>query len=154
MNVPVQALISDVSMAVNRMAIMPHAMKSGYLFEQSYIAARHEHTHAPHIALYCSSVMAWNVSTLLIPFSVSESWGSRSGKCQDHCLLSLGINKLDAVLKNAIFWDIMPRGSCKYRCFRGKYRSINRVTKISELGTLAVTSNRSMLRRNTSISGC
>jgi hypothetical protein len=42
-------------------------------------------------------------------------------------------------MKNAVFWDVTPCGSCKNRCFA----SIIRVRRIGELGTiLAVTSNR------------
>jgi hypothetical protein len=49
-------------------------------------------------------------------------------------------------VKNAVFWPVAPRGSCKSR----QIASIIRVTGIGELGTtLAVTGNRSTLRRNT-----
>jgi hypothetical protein len=50
--------------------------------------------------------------------------------------------------ENAIFWD-MPCGCCKNRCFGEYIASVIRVTRIGEVGTIAVTSNRSMLRRNT-----
>jgi hypothetical protein len=43
-------------------------------------------------------------------------------------------------MKNVVFWDVTPRGSCNNRCFGTAY--INRVTN-GELGTLSVTSNRS-----------
>jgi hypothetical protein len=45
-------------------------------------------------------------------------------------------------MKNAVFWDVAPRDSCKNR----RFASIIRVTRIGELGTLAVTSNRSTLQ--------
>jgi hypothetical protein len=50
-------------------------------------------------------------------------------------------------MKNAIFWDVTPCGSCKNRCFfEERIASIIRVTRMGELGTmLAVTSNWSML---------
>jgi hypothetical protein len=49
-------------------------------------------------------------------------------------------------LKNDVFWDVTPCGSCKKRLSA----SIMRVTRISELGpTLAVTSKRRTLPRNT-----
>jgi hypothetical protein len=51
-------------------------------------------------------------------------------------------------LKNAVFWDVTPCGSCKNRRFRGSYRL--HMTRIGELRTaLAVTSNRSTQQRNT-----
>jgi hypothetical protein len=56
-------------------------------------------------------------------------------------------------LKNTIFWDVTPCGSCKYRCFAGTWRPIIKVTRIRELGTLAVPSNRRTLRRNTKWAG-
>jgi hypothetical protein len=44
-------------------------------------------------------------------------------------------------MKNAIFWDVMPCGSCKNRVSEGRSASIIRVTRIDELGTiLSVTS--------------
>jgi hypothetical protein len=43
-------------------------------------------------------------------------------------------------MKNAIFWDAMPCGSCTNQCFGEHSTSIIRVTRIDELGTtLAVT---------------
>jgi hypothetical protein len=30
--------------------------------------------------------------------------------------------KTNNALKNAVFWDVTPCGSCKIPCFRGKYR--------------------------------
>jgi hypothetical protein len=51
-------------------------------------------------------------------------------------------------MKNAVLWDVTPCGSCKKR--QESIASINRVTRIGELGTtLAVTSNWSKLRKNT-----
>jgi hypothetical protein len=47
-------------------------------------------------------------------------------------------------LKNVVFWNVTPCGSCKNRHFRGTIR----VTRIGELGTtVAVTSNLRTLRR-------
>jgi hypothetical protein len=51
-------------------------------------------------------------------------------------------------MKNGVFWDVTPGGSCKNRRFGGSASFIS-VTRIGELRTtLAVTSNRSRLRRN------
>jgi hypothetical protein len=48
-------------------------------------------------------------------------------------------------MKNAVFWDVTPCGSCKNRRFGGTYHIIM-TTRIGELETtLAVISNRSML---------
>jgi hypothetical protein len=45
-------------------------------------------------------------------------------------------------MKNGVFWDVTPCGSCKNRRFGGTSASVIRVTRIGELGTaLAVTSN-------------
>jgi hypothetical protein len=53
-------------------------------------------------------------------------------------------------MKNAVFWDLILRGSCKNDVSEELSVSIIRVTRIGLLGTtLAVTSNRRMLRRNT-----
>jgi hypothetical protein len=52
-------------------------------------------------------------------------------------------------LKNGVFWDVTSCGSCKTRHFGELSTSFTRVTRISELGTLAVTSNWHKLRRNT-----
>jgi hypothetical protein len=56
-----------------------------------------------------------------------------------------------ATMKNAAaFWDVTPCGSYKNRVSEKRSASIIRVTRKDELGTtLAVTSNRSTLRRNT-----
>jgi hypothetical protein len=52
-------------------------------------------------------------------------------------------------MKNAVFWDISPWGSCKNRRSEEARASIIGVTRIGELGTkLTVTSNRNTLRRN------
>jgi hypothetical protein len=51
-------------------------------------------------------------------------------------------------MKNGVFWDVTPCGSCKNRRFGGTQR-LHHQGKIIELGTtVAVTSNRRMLRRN------
>jgi hypothetical protein len=52
-------------------------------------------------------------------------------------------------MKNGVFLDVMPCGSCKNRCFSEELRaSIVGVTRIGELGTtLAVTSNRRKLSK-------
>jgi hypothetical protein len=53
-------------------------------------------------------------------------------------------------MKNGVFWDVTPCGSCKNRPFKERIASIIRATIIGELGTpLAVSSNRRTLRRNT-----
>jgi hypothetical protein len=53
-------------------------------------------------------------------------------------------------LKNGVFWDVTPYGSCKNGRFGGTYPSIIRITRIGELGTtVAVISNRNTLRRTT-----
>jgi hypothetical protein len=53
-------------------------------------------------------------------------------------------------MKNGVFWDVTQCGSCKNRRFGETGASFIRVTGISELRTtLAVTSNRGTLRRNT-----
>jgi hypothetical protein len=53
-------------------------------------------------------------------------------------------------MKNCVFWDVTPCGSCENRRFGGTCRFRNQGDKIGELGaTLAATSNRRTLRRNT-----
>jgi hypothetical protein len=43
-------------------------------------------------------------------------------------------------MKNAVFWDVRPCGSCKNRCFGGMYHLIIRVKRCSKLEiTSAVT---------------
>jgi hypothetical protein len=45
-------------------------------------------------------------------------------------------------MKNGVFWDVTPCGSCKNRRFGGTCASFIRMTRIGELGTtLAATSN-------------
>jgi hypothetical protein len=45
-------------------------------------------------------------------------------------------------MKNGVFWDVTPCGSCKDRVSEELSASFIRVTRIGELGTtLAVTSN-------------
>jgi hypothetical protein len=39
-------------------------------------------------------------------------------------------------MKNAVFWDVMPCGSCRNRRFRGRITSNIRITKIGKLGTM------------------
>jgi hypothetical protein len=57
------------------------------------------------------------------------------------------ITKTRENLTNAVFWDVTPRSSCKNRRFGGIYGHHYQGEQIGELGTtLAVTSNRSMLR--------
>jgi hypothetical protein len=41
-------------------------------------------------------------------------------------------------MKNAVFLDVTPCGTCKDRRFGGKYTSIIRVKRVSELGTSAL----------------
>jgi hypothetical protein len=49
-------------------------------------------------------------------------------------------------MKNGVFWDVTPCGSCKIRRFEELSASIIRVTRIGELGRrLAVTSVRRLL---------
>jgi hypothetical protein len=51
-------------------------------------------------------------------------------------------------MKNAVFWDVTPCGSCKKRRKERCIASIIRVERISELGTmLAINSNRRTLRK-------
>jgi hypothetical protein len=52
-------------------------------------------------------------------------------------------------MKNDVFWDVTPSGSCKTGLSEELRASFIRVTRIGELGTLAVTSNRRKLRKNT-----
>jgi hypothetical protein len=55
-------------------------------------------------------------------------------------------------MNNVVFCDVTPCGSCKSDVSEEFSASFIRVTRIGELGTtLAVTSNRRTLRRNT---GC
>jgi hypothetical protein len=50
-------------------------------------------------------------------------------------------------MKNAVFWDIMPCGSVTSYVSEDLVASIIRMTRIGELETLSITSNRSTLRR-------
>jgi hypothetical protein len=51
-------------------------------------------------------------------------------------------------MKNVVFWDVMPYGCLRTDVSEELSVCIIRVTRIGELGiTLAVTSNRSTLRR-------
>jgi hypothetical protein len=73
-------------------------------------------------------------------------------------LMSVGVHVrfevvIAATMKNAVFWDVTPCCSCKDRHFGDCIISIIRVTRIGGLGTLAVASNRSTLRRNTVTGG-
>jgi hypothetical protein len=45
-------------------------------------------------------------------------------------------------MKNGVFWDVTPCNSCKKGVSEERSASFIRVTRIGELGTLAVTSNR------------
>jgi hypothetical protein len=49
-------------------------------------------------------------------------------------------------MKNGVFWAVTPCGSCKNRRFGERSTTIIRVTRIGELGTLAVSSNKVFLR--------
>jgi hypothetical protein len=51
-------------------------------------------------------------------------------------------------MKNGVFRDVTPCGSCKNDVSEELSASIIRVTRIGELGTLAVNSNLRTLRRN------
>jgi hypothetical protein len=48
-------------------------------------------------------------------------------------------------MKNAVFWDMAPRGSCKNRRFRGKHRRHIRVKRISKIGTTSISSQRASI---------
>jgi hypothetical protein len=52
--------------------------------------------------------------------------------------------------KNAIFWDVTPCGSVRFDVSEELSASIIGVTRISELGTLAIISKRRTERRNCS----
>jgi hypothetical protein len=53
-------------------------------------------------------------------------------------------------MKNGVFWDVTPSGSCKNRRFEELSASFIRVRRIGELGTtLAVVTHRRTVRRNT-----
>jgi hypothetical protein len=58
-------------------------------------------------------------------------------------------------MKNVVFWDVRPCGTVRTDVSEELSTSFIRVTRIGELGTtLAVTSNRRTLRRNTKCVGC
>jgi hypothetical protein len=62
--------------------------------------------------------------------------------------------KPSPLLKNDVFWDVTPCGSCKNDVSEEPSASFIKVTRIGELGTtLAATSNRRKLRRNTNEGG-
>jgi hypothetical protein len=66
-----------------------------------------------------------------------------------YLILIANKNKTTKRMKNGVFWDVMPCGSCKNRRFGGTSSSFIKVTRIGELGTtLAATSNRRTLRRS------
>jgi hypothetical protein len=53
-------------------------------------------------------------------------------------------------MKDAVFWDVTPCGSCKNRRFEGTYGFHNQCDKNRRArNNIAVTSNRRTLRRNT-----
>jgi hypothetical protein len=43
-------------------------------------------------------------------------------------------------MKNAVYWDVTPFGSCMNRSLGGKYRLHHQGVRFSELGTLPVES--------------
>jgi hypothetical protein len=55
-------------------------------------------------------------------------------------------------MKNVVFYDVTQCGFCKIYVSEERIASIIRVKRISELGTLLVTSNLSTLRRKKSAS--
>jgi hypothetical protein len=58
-----------------------------------------------------------------------------------HALCNMAFS-MNNNLKNGVFWDVMPCGSCKNQRSEELSASFIRVTRIDELGTtLAVTSN-------------
>jgi hypothetical protein len=63
------------------------------------------------------------------------------GRCQSPSILkNINFRKLDLFLKNVIFWDVTPRGSCKNRRFGGSYRlhvlGVMEATRSSETSVL------------------
>jgi hypothetical protein len=48
-------------------------------------------------------------------------------------------------MKNGVFWDVTPCGSCKYRRFGGTSVSFIRVRRIGEIGTTLAVSVRRLL---------
>jgi hypothetical protein len=55
--------------------------------------------------------------------------------------------QIELNVNNGIFWDVKPCGSCKTHVSEELSSSIIRVTRIGELGTLAVSSNQRTLRQ-------
>jgi hypothetical protein len=66
----------------------------------------------------------------------------RCGKCKCPKPSGYIVRTASKSVKNYVFWDVTPCGSCKNRVSEGLSASIIRVTGIGELGTLAVISNR------------
>jgi hypothetical protein len=65
------------------------------------------------------------------------------------CTLLRLLRKYTRMLKNTVFCDVTPCGSCKNRRFGGMYRLHHQGDKNRRTRkTLAVTSNRSTLQRN------
>jgi hypothetical protein len=52
-------------------------------------------------------------------------------------------------MKNTVSWDVMSRDCRKSQVSGASIATIIKVKRFGELGTLAVTSNRSTLRKNT-----
>jgi hypothetical protein len=69
-------------------------------------------------------------------------------------IIAVGFEVFTAVtMKNGVFWDVTPCGSCKNRRFGGTWRRLHQGDKIGELGTTqAATSNRRT--RRTSVASC
>jgi hypothetical protein len=62
-----------------------------------------------------------------------------------------GDDKTVVLMKNGVFWDVTPRGSCKNDVSEELSASFMRVTRIGKLRTtLAVTSNRRTLQGRSS----
>jgi hypothetical protein len=62
--------------------------------------------------------------------------------------LEIGLGVVDWTgLKNGVFWDVTPRGSLRPDVSEELSASIISLTRIGELGTLAVTSNLRTLRK-------
>jgi hypothetical protein len=95
----------------------------------------------------------WTRKSLFsIEWSCVKMATSGTGFCQLCTFSHLHLIQMFHMLsmKNAIFWDVMPCSSVSTDVSQEHSVSIIRLTRIGELGTtLAVTSNRSMLRRNT-----
>jgi hypothetical protein len=48
-------------------------------------------------------------------------------------------------MKNAVYWDMTPRGSCKNRLFRGTYR-LHHQGKTNQQARNSVNSNQQLIR--------